>query len=113
MVALEDQHPGYGLARHKGYGTPQHQAGLQELGASPIHRISYAPVAARQRPDEGLPALLGASLDQCASVTELQAWVGTALRPAYGRLKLAWVEALRRRYAERLAQLGAAEGQAQ
>ncbi len=113
LVALDDEHPGYGLARHKGYGTPQHQAGLKELGASPVHRISYAPVAARQRLDEGLPAALGASLDQCASVAELQAWVGTALRPAYGRMKLTWVEALRHRYAERLAQLATAEGQAQ
>jgi ribonuclease HII len=46
MVELEDEYPGYGLARHKGYGTPQHRTALARLGPSPIHRLSYAPVAA-------------------------------------------------------------------
>ena len=44
MVDLEADYPGYGFARHKGYGTPQHQAALRELGASPIHRQSFAPL---------------------------------------------------------------------
>jgi ribonuclease HII len=46
LVALDQQYPGYGLARHKGYGTAQHQAALRRLGPCPIHRRSYAPVAA-------------------------------------------------------------------
>ena len=37
---------GYGLARHKGYPTKAHREALIELGASPIHRRSYAPVKA-------------------------------------------------------------------
>lgn len=41
MVELEDQYPGYGLARHKGYGTPQHQRALQCHGLSPEHRASF------------------------------------------------------------------------
>jgi len=41
--------PGYGLARHKGYSTPEHLAALRRLGPSAEHRRSYAPVAqARQ-----------------------------------------------------------------
>jgi ribonuclease HII len=36
--------PGYGLAEHKGYSTPQHLAGLREHGPSPLHRRSFAPV---------------------------------------------------------------------
>jgi len=44
MVELDQQYPGYGFARHKGYGTPQHRAALLALGASPVHRHSYAPV---------------------------------------------------------------------
>jgi ribonuclease HII len=44
MVDLEQEFPGYGFARHKGYGTAAHRAALQALGASPIHRMSFAPL---------------------------------------------------------------------
>ena len=44
LVELDRDYPGYGLARHKGYGTRQHLAALQCLGPSPIHRRSYRPV---------------------------------------------------------------------
>ena len=110
MIALEETCPGYGFGQHKGYGTALHRARIVELGVSPVHRISYAPVAALQHVDEGLRDALHHSLDRCASVAELQAWVGTDLRPAYGRLKLVWVETLRRRYADRLAQFANREG---
>lgn len=57
MVVLDEQHPGYGFARHKGYGTPQHRLALQALGPLDVHRWTFAPVAAvsqgRSRP---LPA---------------------------------------------------------
>lgn len=45
MVAMDAQYPGYGLAQHKGYGTAMHRDALQRLGATPIHRRSFAPVA--------------------------------------------------------------------
>lgn len=45
MVELDAAYPGYGLAAHKGYGTPAHRAALAELGPTPIHRHSFAPVA--------------------------------------------------------------------
>jgi ribonuclease HII len=44
MVTLDRIFPGYGFARHKGYGTPQHRATLAGLGPSPIHRMSWRPV---------------------------------------------------------------------
>lgn len=44
MVAFHAQFPGYGFARHKGYGTKAHMAALAELGPSPIHRRSFEPV---------------------------------------------------------------------
>ena len=110
LQALEETQPGYGFAKHKGYGTALHRAALRELGASPIHRISYAPVAALQRVDEELRDALHHSLERCGTVAELRAWVQGELRPAYGRLKLVWVETLRRNYADRLAQMAAAEG---
>ncbi len=44
MVRLDKAYPGYGLARHKGYGTREHFACLYRLGPSPIHRRSFRPV---------------------------------------------------------------------
>ena len=44
MGALDAQYPGYGLARHKGYGTKEHMAALKSKGASPCHRRSFRPV---------------------------------------------------------------------
>ncbi|MBI1187974.1 MAG: ribonuclease HII [Alphaproteobacteria bacterium] len=46
MAGLCAAHPGYGFARHKGYGTPEHQAALAELGPCAIHRMSFKPVRA-------------------------------------------------------------------
>jgi ribonuclease HII len=44
MAELDRQYPGYGLASHKGYGTPAHYRALNELGVLPIHRRSFAPI---------------------------------------------------------------------
>jgi ribonuclease HII len=44
MHELDAAHPGYGLAKHKGYPVREHLAALRRLGASPIHRRSFAPV---------------------------------------------------------------------
>lgn len=46
MEAADAQYPGYGFARHKGYGTPEHLEALARLGPCPLHRRSYAPVRA-------------------------------------------------------------------
>lgn len=45
MVELCEEYPGYGFAKHKGYGTQQHADALARLGPSEIHRQSFAPVA--------------------------------------------------------------------
>jgi ribonuclease HII len=42
---LDQRHPAYGFAKHKGYGTPQHLQALATLGPLPEHRRSFAPVA--------------------------------------------------------------------
>ncbi|WP_310621057.1 ribonuclease HII [Flexibacterium corallicola] len=47
MVQLEDEAPGYGFAKHKGYGTKEHQEALERLGASPFHRRSFRPIRER------------------------------------------------------------------
>jgi ribonuclease HII len=46
MCALDRGFPGYGFAVHKGYPTPAHLAALEQLGPSPVHRHSFAPVRA-------------------------------------------------------------------
>jgi ribonuclease HII len=45
MALLDKEFPGYGFAKHKGYGTPEHLAALSRLGPSTIHRRFFAPVA--------------------------------------------------------------------
>ena len=44
MLALARDFPGYGFERHKGYGTPEHQAAIQRLGVCALHRRSFKPV---------------------------------------------------------------------
>jgi ribonuclease HII len=44
MIELDNKFPGYGLASHKGYPTPEHFRALRALGATPIHRRSFRPV---------------------------------------------------------------------
>ncbi len=44
MVALDQAHPGYGFAQHKGYPTAVHRAALERLGPCTAHRQSFAPV---------------------------------------------------------------------
>ena len=46
MRELDTLHPGYGLASHKGYGTPEHRRSLIALGPCALHRRSFAPVRA-------------------------------------------------------------------
>ncbi len=109
MRRADDHYDGFGFAQHKGYGTAKHRAALQSAGPCAIHRISFAPVSATQQPDEQVRDELRHSLEKCDSVVELHCWVDVHLRPAYGKLKLVWVETLRRRYADLLARIVAGE----
>ena len=42
MRATDNQYPGYGFARHKGYGTRLHQQSIRQLGLCEIHRKSFS-----------------------------------------------------------------------
>lgn len=44
MVEMDKQYPEYGFAKHKGYPTKLHREILEQLGATPEHRRSFAPV---------------------------------------------------------------------
>jgi ribonuclease HII len=48
MVELDQRYPGYGLERHKGYGTAWHQAALRRLGPCAEHRMTFQPVRGAQ-----------------------------------------------------------------
>ena len=46
MIELDKKFPKYGLANHKGYITASHTAAIKEFGVLPIHRKSFANIAA-------------------------------------------------------------------
>ncbi len=46
MREMDRQYPGYGFAEHKGYPTRAHREALLRLKLTPIHRCTFAPVAA-------------------------------------------------------------------
>ena len=52
MVEFEAKYPGYGFAKNKGYGTAQHLEALKRLGATAIHRRSFAPVSEHLFPEQ-------------------------------------------------------------
>jgi ribonuclease HII len=62
--------PAYGLASHKGYSTPKHVAALRELGPTPLHRQSFAPVWQNPVPQEAF-AFMDEDEDE-GSVVSLQ-----------------------------------------
>lgn len=45
MRSYDLAYPGYGWASNKGYGSALHMQALRQLGATPLHRRSFAPVA--------------------------------------------------------------------
>lgn len=47
MARWHHHYPLYGFDRHKGYATAHHLDVLRELGPSPLHRRSFAPLADR------------------------------------------------------------------
>jgi len=52
MERMDEQFPGYGFARHKGYGTRLHLEALRCRGASAIHRKSFHPVREAMRREQ-------------------------------------------------------------
>ena len=90
---LHEQHPQYGFAEHKGYGTAAHIDALRRHGPCEVHRRSFAPVrellgqggrpgqAADQR-SPCLPPPLAASSSLTLSITSVS--MTAVLRPPEG-----------------------------
>ena len=43
MEEADELYPGYGFSTNKGYATPEHLRAVEELGPSPIHRMTFSP----------------------------------------------------------------------
>lgn len=54
MRELAPLYPHYDIASNKGYSAPKHLAALREVGPSPLHRMSFAPVWTSQQLQESL-----------------------------------------------------------
>lgn len=44
MMDYDNEYPGYGFGKHKGYGTKDHYAAIREQGMTPIHRRTFLKV---------------------------------------------------------------------
>ena len=44
MARLAEQFPGYGWESNRGYGSAMHLRALEQLGPTPHHRMSFAPL---------------------------------------------------------------------
>ena len=57
MAEQDEIYPGYSFGSHAGYGTAKHVAAIEKLGVTPLHRLSFAPLA-KYRTGWPEPALL-------------------------------------------------------
>lgn len=44
MAEQDAVYPGYGFGAHAGYGVARHRAAIEQLGVTPLHRLSFAPL---------------------------------------------------------------------
>ncbi|MGB4767952.1 MAG: ribonuclease HII [Candidatus Saccharimonas sp.] len=44
MAEQDELYPGYKFGSHVGYGTAVHRAAIEQLGVTPLHRLSFAPL---------------------------------------------------------------------
>ena len=70
MRELHGVHPGYGLASHKGYATPEHRRALKEHGPTALHRRSFAPVRAAC-PGAGTDVLSQTEMDEAFALEDV------------------------------------------
>jgi ribonuclease HII len=57
MTDLDERHPQYGFARHKGYCTTDHKQALTRYGPCPVHRFSYVNVIEAVKTHGAAPSL--------------------------------------------------------
>jgi ribonuclease HII len=52
MAQMDIALPGYGFSGHVGYGTVKHHHAINDIGPSPIHRMSFAPLKNIEQVDD-------------------------------------------------------------
>ncbi len=72
MVEMDEVYPGYGFARHKGYGTEEHISALTRLGPCPIHRMSFHVVEESSAGPSGLYRKLRSALMDASDIETLE-----------------------------------------
>ena len=45
MAEQDNIYPGYDFSSHVGYGVAKHRAAIDNLSVTPLHRLSFAPLA--------------------------------------------------------------------
>jgi ribonuclease HII len=105
MVAADQDHPEYGFAGHKGYGSPDHMLALRTHGPCPLHRRSFAPVAELVRPVRSeIYASFSEGIAMAESTGELER-MGLFIKEATAELADDELKDLRVAYRRRLAAL--------
>jgi ribonuclease HII len=61
MAEQDAVYEGYKFASHVGYGTAAHRAAIEKLGVTPLHRLSFAPLAKYRRTSEDTPNVFSPS----------------------------------------------------
>ena len=60
MAEQDAVYPGYGFASNAGYGVAKHRAAIERLGVTPLHRLSFAPLAKYAVTPRAVPRKTGA-----------------------------------------------------
>jgi len=100
MQEFDKQYPGYGFARHKGYGTENHLRALRELGPCPIHRRSFEAVALAENPRSEQCVFFLEGLKTSSSLEELGT-LAEGIRQIKESLSAEELNALRAAYSKR------------
>lgn len=74
MASQDEVYPGYGFSSHAGYGTSRHRQAIDALGVTPLHRLSFAPLAKYRQEEQLRP--------RPASGAEAERVVASALEEA-------------------------------
>jgi len=103
MTELDAQYPGYGLAVHKGYPTPAHQAAIRRLGPSALHRRSFDFIRELMGEYSAAFYALREEADTLADGTALAAWEAELRRSGLAPHERRKLTLIRSRLRERLA----------
>ena len=100
MCELDLIFPGYGFAKNKGYGSPQHLSALSVKGVTPEHRKSFGPVGAVLKKQQNLFESFFGKINSCRDLTQLYE-VGQDINLSKSGLDLKKLEELRASYRSR------------